>query len=195
MKSLVADRDRRRLCGPGNWPAPRGSRGPGEITARTGLAAAIAGIALVAAACGGGASTTAGQTAYQKGLNFAQCMRSHGLPGFPDPNSQGIFITTRENAGDFTGPRFQPANKACAHLEGPGMSAAQRQATIHRALKFAACMRAHGITNFPDPVVKNDKIGLGFTPASGINPNSPQFQSAQQRCQGLFHPFGGGGGS
>ena len=99
------------------------------------LAAAAAGIAVLAAACGGspsGAGSTAHQTAYQRELAYAQCMRAHGDPGFPDPQSDGTFNSTRQNRGDFSGPSFQSANKACAHLEGPGVTPAQ-QAARHQA--------------------------------------------------------------
>jgi hypothetical protein len=58
------------------------------------LAAALAGTALLAAACGsGGPPAAAGTTAYQKALAYSQCMRSHGVPGFPDPQSNGAILT------------------------------------------------------------------------------------------------------
>src|SRR2546430_2503851 len=51
--------------------------------------AAVAAAALVAA-CGGGSpagAAAAGSTDYQKAVAYAQCMRSHGVPNFPDPDS------------------------------------------------------------------------------------------------------------
>ena len=119
-------------------PGPRADREYSGLNAGTGgrprqrpaglrragvLAAAVAGIAVLAAACGGGSSAGAGpgihQTAYQRELAYAECMRAHGLPGFPDPQSDGTFNSTMQNRGDFSGPGFQSANKSCAHLEGP----------------------------------------------------------------------------
>jgi hypothetical protein len=47
------------------------------------------------------------------------------------------------------------------------------------AIKFAACMRAHGVPNFPDPGVP---VGQ---PGSGINPDAPAFQSSEQTCDKL----------
>jgi hypothetical protein len=120
-------------------------------------------------------------------------MRAHGLPGFPDPNSQGIFSTTKANRSDFAGPQFQTANKACAHLQGPAMTAAQQKQTVGQFLRYAACMRAHGITNFPDPEVANNRISLSFGAGSGVDPGSPQFQSAQQACKRLMPRPGAGG--
>jgi hypothetical protein len=50
---------------------------------------------------------------------------------------------------------------------------------VDPALKFSHCMRAHGVPNFPDP---GPGGGLQITPQSGINPQSPGFQSAQKMC-------------
>jgi len=44
-------------------------------------------------------------------------------------------------------------------------------------------MRSHGVPNFPDP---NGQGGISITSANGIDPNSPQFQSAQTACQKLM---------
>lgn len=157
------------------------------------LAAAAAGIALAAAACGGGSSggteTGIHQTAYQRDLAYAECMRAHGLPGFPDPQSDGTFNTTKANSGDFHGPRFLSGNKACAHLQGPGITPAQQTQFTNQALKYASCMRAHGITSFQfSPPQRGGTAGLG---APGANPNSPQFLAAQRACRRL-QPSGGG---
>jgi hypothetical protein len=48
-----------------------------------------------------------------------------------------------------------------------------------QALKFSNCMRAHGVSNFPDPTAGG---GLKLVPGSGPNPQSPSFQSAQKAC-------------
>src|SRR5581483_6529811 len=48
-----------------------------------------------------------------------------------------------------------------------------------QALKFSNCMRAHGLSNFPDPGAGG---GLKLVPGSGLNPQSPSFQSAQKAC-------------
>src|SRR5262249_43467708 len=78
------------VAGPG-WrsPGPQRARIPGARAVV--LAAALAATALMAAACGGGSGglVSAQQTNYQKALAFSQCMRAHGEPGFPDPQSNG----------------------------------------------------------------------------------------------------------
>ena len=46
----------------------------------------LAGIVLLAAACGGGSAGPAaspGQALYQQELTYSRCMRSHGVPDFP----------------------------------------------------------------------------------------------------------------
>lgn len=173
---------------------PRGRAGTAEaFRQRAGPLAA--GLALLAAACGSPSSpaaSTAHQTAYQRELAYAVCMRAHGLPGFPDPQSDGTFNSTRQNADDFHGPRFLLANKSCAHLEGPGMTPAQQERFTSQALKFAACMRAHGITGFQySPPHGGSAGGLGAPVGSpGADPDSPQSQAAQQACRKL-QPGGG----
>jgi hypothetical protein len=167
------------------------NNGSGRGRRRAGVLGPVAGIALLAAACGGSPAAGTGsgihQTAYQRELAYAECMRAHGLPGFPDPQSDGTFNSTRANAGDFHGPRFLSANKACAHLEGPGMSLAQQQQQTDQFLRFAACMRAHGITGFQyNPPKGGSEGGLGAPVGSpGADPNSPQFQSAARACRKL----------
>src|SRR5215475_7025691 len=77
--------------------------------------AAAVGIALLAAACsGGGGSATAGSSNVQTALAYAKCMRSHGAPKWPDPNSQGQFFKTAADGADFHAPAS--AYQACVHL-------------------------------------------------------------------------------
>ena len=152
------------------------------------ILAAVTVIASLAAACGG-ASTAAGSTNYQKAVAFAQCMRAHGVPRFPDPNSQGVFISTKSNASDFDGPNSASAQRACQHLlpNGGVLTPGQGQRFLSRALRFSVCMRSHGITQFPDPGPRG-----GYTRSEmqrlGINVNSPHFQTARSTCQKLVPP-------
>lgn len=54
---------------------------------------------------------------------------------------------------------------------------------------YAACMRAHGIADFPDPNSQgNFEINAG--PGSDLDPNNPAYQAANQACQSLL-PGGG----
>ncbi len=69
---------------------------------------------------------------------------------------------------------------------GTGTSAA---GGYNQALKFAGCMRANGVPNFPDPSADG---GIQISPGSGLNPQSPAFQTAQTKCR-KFLPAGGPG--
>jgi hypothetical protein len=51
-----------------------------------------------------------------------------------------------------------------------------------QGLKFAACMRANGIPNFPDPSTAGQGQGFVINSSSGIDPHDPTFQKAQQTC-------------
>jgi hypothetical protein len=181
----------------------------------------VAALALVAAGCGGSPkaavaslghdqTTTTAQSAaapgsgpgggYSQALAYAQCMRSHGVPDFPDPNAQGGF-SIRSGPGSDLNPsssQFQAADKVCQKLmpNGGQASPAQQARALAQALKFSQCMRAHGITGFPDPQRRNGGISISIKAGSGSNldPHNPQFQAAQQACQGLL-PGGGPQGS
>jgi predicted amidohydrolase YtcJ len=150
------------------------------------LAVVLAGAALSAVACGGSSSPAlAGETAYQKALAYSQCMRAHGEPGFPDPQSNGgVLIDAAKD--HLNGALMNSANKACQHLlpKQHQMTAAQQRQVTARVLKYVACMRAHGLTSMPDPQVNANGIGMRLPP--GMSPSSPAFQSAQQACHKLI---------
>lgn len=83
-------------------------------------------------------------------IKEAQCMRSHGVPNFPDPKPGGPSVVP--NWINPQAPAFLSAQKACAKfLNGGGSSGAGRQSEKVALLNLARCMRAHGVTNFPDP--------------------------------------------
>jgi hypothetical protein len=73
---------------------------------------------------------------------------------------------------------------ACGSSGKPSTTAARTDL----ALSFARCMRAHGVPNFPDP----NAGGGGFQLGSGINPQSPAFESAHQACAPLLPQSHGG---
>jgi len=164
---------------------PRRPRWPGPWRAGV-LATGIAGIAVLAAACGGGSAGSAGSAGspgrsnLQIAIDYAKCMRAHGAPNWPDPNSQGQFLKTKTNAADFQAPAS--TYEACVHLlpNGGELTTAQQQMVTPLMLKLAGCMRSHGITNFPDPTVNAQ--GISVDP-HGLDTSSPQFHAAQQVCR------------
>lgn len=150
-----------------------------------GAAAAVTVLAWVAilTGCGGGssASTAAGSAPYTKALAYAQCMRSHGVPSFPDPDSQGHLPPLQVGRNGVSQPVARSAQNACRSLDpGGGQGSAQQQGKLTQALDFATCMRAHGVPDFPDPAVSNGGIGYNL---AGVDTHSPQYRSAQQACR------------
>jgi hypothetical protein len=84
-------------------------------------------------------------------------------------------------------PRYRAARSACkAFLPSGNMTAAQRAAANARALKYAQCMRSHGIGSYPDP---NGQGTIVVQAGGGIDPGSPRFQNAQKACQSLDNGF------
>jgi hypothetical protein len=160
------------------------ARRPGARPA--GLAAALAGTALLAAACGGsGAPASAQLTNYQKALAYSQCMRAHGEPGFPDPQPNGNLLIDGQK-DHLNGALMNSASKACQHLmpKAPPLTASQQQKLTARTLRFVACMRAHGLPTFPDPQVNSSGIEMQLP--KGLQPGSPVFRAAQQACKKLM---------
>jgi hypothetical protein len=155
------------------------------------LAATVAVVAPLAAACGSGGSSPAlaGTTAYQKSLAYAQCMRAHGEPGYPDPTSNGGFIIDGKK-DHLNGALMNSANKTCQHLlpKTPPMTAGQQRQVTTEALKYVACMRTHGIPDMPDPVVNAQGVEfrIGGPKGSGPPPGSPVVQNAMRTCQHLL---------
>jgi hypothetical protein len=147
------------------------------------LAATLAATALLAAACGGGGSPTAAgthQTRLEQALAYAQCMREHGAPNYPDPNSSGVFLVTPANNSEFKAPAS--TRRACGHLlpKAAPLTAAQQQQQDRRNLAFAVCMRRHGFPKFPDSW--GGGIHVDQMIKLGIDVNSPQFAAALKAC-------------
>jgi hypothetical protein len=169
----------------------RGPDGRRPCWRRPGLAATVAGIALAASACGGNGSSPNGSGSvpdtYQAAVAYSQCMQSHGDPGFPEPK-QGpggawLFAQNPQNAQYFSGPGFDGAQRACKKLQPDmALTPAEREAAIEQALALSRCMRAHGISSFPDPTVKGGGISIQVG-GPGVDPSSPQFQAAAKACR------------
>jgi hypothetical protein len=147
-------------------------------------------------------SSTHGSTGARGLLAYSSCVRSHGVPNFPDPTSNGgIPKETAQQLG-VSQSQLQAAQSECTHLlpAGGSLSGTNNQ-TITVAqqqyyLKVAACMHSHGVTNFPEPSFFGGSVefqGLGHLPGVG----SPLFKHAFDICQKLIPPglpYGSGSG-
>ena len=140
---------------------------------------ATASLALPVAVFGASQSTNT-----QKALAYSRCMRSHGVPKFPDPNSSGAFPKVTAQQVGVSSTQFQAAQNQCRSLlpnGGGGASQTQVQQWMSGMLKFAQCMRAHAVPNWPDPV-----LDAGGNPEfyldGKIDQNSPQVKSKIHGC-------------
>jgi hypothetical protein len=113
-------------------------------------------------------------------------MRSHGVPNFPGPDSSGTITITVSTSLDPSSPVFQKAETACERLipAGKPLSAGRQRQMKTRLLAFAACMRSHGVPNYPDPTFgSGGEVSQGFSAKDGIDQSSPAFQAAQKACK------------
>ncbi|MGO9956942.1 MAG: hypothetical protein ACLP50_13340, partial [Solirubrobacteraceae bacterium] len=170
----------------------RGGRGRAGLSLACGLVAAGLATAVLVAGCGSSSSSSGSGVAHlgttnttAKGstasstkpspLAFAECVREHGLPDFPDPTGSGQLQLP--NGLTTNSPAYQAAAKHCASLIGgetTPKAITQTPQLQAAALRLALCMRSHGVPNFPDgPITKS----------TGINESSPAFQRAFQTCQ------------
>jgi hypothetical protein len=126
-------------------------------------------------------TTNSQSTNSQKMLAFSRCVREHGVPNYPDPDSSGTLPASGKQIAR-SSPQFPAAESACTHLlPGGAGTPQQRQAKFAFALKVARCLRTHGFPNVADPTVSNQGTGNVLPP--GIDPTSPRFQAAQTTCQ------------
>lgn len=160
------------------------------------LAVGLASLALLASGCGGGSkapsvaslgttsrskttSASAPLTPQQRNalnVEYAACLNAHGVVAHVVAGAGVITDVSPSTEG-----RVSAAQTICRKLLPEALlapTAAESARMLALLLKFAQCMRAHGVLKFPDPTSNGISIG----PDSGIDPNSPQFQKAQKVC-------------
>jgi len=120
------------------------------------LALGAAGLAL--AACGGGHdSATATRTTNQQTLvvlrQLARCVRANGLPGFPDPIVRNDGVPAFPDSAPRVPPAAQQACRTIAARIPPDYTAttAVSSSDYQKLLRLARCIRAHGVSDWPDP--------------------------------------------
>jgi hypothetical protein len=160
-------------------------------------AIAAAGLVLLAAACGGSpASAVAriGSTATRRSppeangaVAFSRCMRAHGVPAYPDPSSNGLLPKKTPQQLGVGSSQLQSAQRACIHLDPSRDRPTQAQVEQYRdaMLAYARCMRAHGVSNMPDP---DSRGHLAIGPGTGVAVNSPRFRAAFRACGSKLSP-------
>ena len=121
-----------------------------------------------------------------QGAAYARCMRSHGVPDFPDPTaSPGGGVVFQVNGGpgsdlDHNNPTFQAADQECRSLlPGGGQAPPPSARKLAVEVGWARCMRSHGLPGFPDP------NSQGAFDSSRFDDSSPAFQTATNACKSL----------
>jgi hypothetical protein len=153
------------------------------------LVAAVAAASLALAGCGGASPRSPGTLSAdhfkQDFVDYASCMRAHGLQSYPDPrfgsDGDGVKVTISPGDVDPNSPAFKSADTACHDLlpdsgaagTGGSITASERAS----GLRFAQCVRAHGVPQFPDP----DHDGAFDLPAS-VDPQAPALTKAMRAC-------------
>jgi hypothetical protein len=149
---------------------------------------AAAGLGVLAVGCGGSSregvaqagttdTTTSTGADSQSGSSepsataYAACMRSHGVPNFPDPDAEGNLPSLDLEHT----PAVEAARDACESLRPPRRELSPAEQTEARRLQLAysKCMRENGVPNFPDRKP---------TAADRIHPDSPAFKAAERAC-------------
>lgn len=171
------------------WP-------PGARTATAILVTAS--FALLATACDSSShsSASAQSTNTQKALAYSGCMRSHGVSGFPDPTDSGQVPKVSLQQLGVSRSSFLASQTACQGLlpisdqSSPG----QDQKVLPALFSFARCVRANGVSNWPDPLAESDP-GEPDTPGfprdiQGVNQNAPEVKAAMDTCQHFLAGIG-----
>jgi hypothetical protein len=135
-------------------------------------------------------------------------MREHGVTNFPDPNSKGA-IQIESHPGheiDIASPTFKSADEACKPLLPNPVTADQQTALRAAGLKYAKCMRGHGVKDFPDPASAGNNSGPQSQSQAGgsghvisfmgspvhDDPNDPTYKAADASCKHYMADAGGG---
>lgn len=161
----------------------------------------VALIALVTAGCAGGSAgddsgvdgatsagsaTSAADTARDKAVRYAECMRDNGVAAFPDPDASGrLTIDSVANAAglDTSAQAFEEALASCSALEPPGFTGEARTSEQQlAALRFAQCMRENGVADFPDPEPDGPLVDTNRIPSTDREGGMAILDAAMEAC-------------
>jgi hypothetical protein len=162
---------------------------------------ALALVALISAGCGSNAPSetgTAGSTgiagstkptARDEAVKFAECIRAHGVSDFPDPDAKNQF----QYGVSVTPAVWKQATTACKDLQPPGTLSSKRTPKQQSAsLRFAQCVRDHGVKDFPDPVNGEPMIDTYKIPSSNKPGGMTILNAATQKCGSVLGQAAGG---
>jgi hypothetical protein len=161
--------------------------GRAAIAVGLGVVLLLAGLAGCSASGGsaGATTTTSGQQdAAAVWRELVRCARANGMPNLPDPQ---IDSNGRANFPNGTPEPPASVRRACQSIydrlpaSARGEEAGPSPADMQALLRYARCMREHGVADFPDPDAEgNFRVSRGST-----GPKTPSFQRALQACRQL----------
>ena len=130
-------------------------------------------------------------TKQEKAVKFAECMRANGVPHFPDPDPNGD-----SNFGvDVTREVWLKAVDACKALKPPGALSSKRTPKEQSvSLRFAQCVRDHGVKDFPEPVNGEPLIDTYKIPSSNKPGGMTILNAATEKCGAILKSSAGGQG-
>ena len=164
-----------------------GSSTPAQTSSSTGTGTGTGSSTGTASSTGSGSNSASKR---EKGVKFAECMRSNGVSDFPDPNANGEFMY----GVSVTPAVFTKAVDACKALQPPGSLSGQRSPKQQSlALKFAQCVRNDGVLDFPDPVNGQPLIDTTKIPSSSSPGGMSILNAATHKCGGLLQLAARGG--
>jgi hypothetical protein len=168
---------------------------------------AVVTLALLAAACSGsggsrsaaGSTNAGGSTSSPSAVAYSHCMRSHGVPNYPDSSTSGGIPKASAQQLGVSDSQYRAAKNACLHLiPGSGSTAEQQQEAqcaqagncsqpvvqrwMSGLLTLAQCLRSHGEPNWPDPSLDSQGIPYFNYSQAGIDHRSPQVWSQVNEC-------------
>ena len=138
-----------------------------------------------------GATASGGPSSSGDPLEYSRCMRSHGVPNFPDPGASDGVIRAFKSSGIFSSPTFMAASRACAKYNGGHLPTTPTTQVVsphemEKLLAVSCCMRSHGVPNFPDPNPITGEMGR----PTGVSANSPTVLAALRACSPLARAAG-----
>ncbi|MET7402811.1 hypothetical protein ABZS66_55960 [Dactylosporangium sp. NPDC005572] len=129
---------------------------------------------------GGGSGKRNPEADQEAFLNFAKCMREHGIPMDDPQMDDGRFQMSIPEGTDKE--KVDAAQKECQqYMPNGGEPMRADPEAVEKMRKFSQCMRDNGITNFPDPT-EDGGIAIDVNKL-GVDPNSEEFKKAEEQCR------------
>jgi hypothetical protein len=165
----------------GKWSGGRAAVGAGLVVVL--LLAGLAGCSASGGSAGATTTTSGQQAAAAVWRELVRCARANGMPNLPDPQ---IDSNGRASFPNGTPKPTTSVRRACQSIYDrlPASARGDEErppADMQALLRYARCMREHGVADFPDP----DAQGFFRAPAGATDPNSPVFKRAMQACRQL----------